>query len=237
MLGKLGALVLTLSLATPAAALADETTEPAPEVVLPHVNLDPCPNQPVGEACSQRQFATVVSFFDDPEGLAVAGASLDGDLVYEHVYDDGSGFTPYGEVWLPFNDGSVPADHYAGIEVPPGVHEVTFHARDLEGNERAVTRSVIGAKVPTRVTNVRATQRGRSTLLQWSFPRSRGSWVYQFRIRVPGVGMHRITGHVPSKPWTSLRLPRLEPGRHVARITAVSWVGESRARSFVFRVR
>lgn len=233
MLGKLGALVLALSLTGPQTALADEAhSDTSP----PQVLLDPCPEMPAGEMCRRHQFAWVASHLSEGDDLAVAGVLLDGVLVDERVYDDGTGFEPYGHFHVPLGDTGGEYDHAAVVEVPPGLHEVTFYARDLAGNERSVTRTMRGADRPGRVSRLRAEQGSSKVRLTWRDAPDRGSLLHQYRVQVKGVGVFRQRFYFPDRPINWLVVGGLEPGRHVARVTALSWVGKGRARSITFRV-
>lgn len=205
----------------------------------PRVQLDPCPEVPLGEPCTRREVAVVWQEQVDPaEGLAVAGVRRGDEVLSEHVYDDGSGFVPYG-VWMPpYSDVGSEYDYVTETWFGPGVHELTFYARDLAGNEASLTRTVVGPDLPSRprAFTVRAGQP--ITDLLWS-AHGRGSAIYEYVVRFKGeepirVGMGSFTAH-PGLDRTHLSIP-LDRGRHKVSIRAVSLAGEGPARAFVFRV-
>ena len=243
MLGKIGALVLTLSLAAPAAAVAEEPTEPGaqtPDTTAPVVPLDPCPDQPEGEPCPRREVAAVWATDVDPaEGLAVAGVRSGEDVLSEHVYDDGSGFTPYGLWGHPYSDVVSDYDYVSEVWLAPGLHDLTFFARDLAGNEATFTRTVHGPELPSRPRRLSATERDGRTQLSW-VTHGRGSGIRHYGLRVKGEPRRKLRGGditlSPGRQSMFLTLD-LAPGRHVARVRAVNGVGKGEARSLVFRVR
>ncbi|WP_292607843.1 fibronectin type III domain-containing protein [Nocardioides sp. REDSEA-S30_B4] len=243
MLGKIGALALMVSLATPVAAVADEPAEgkaDTPDTTEPVVPLDPCPDQPMGEACTRREVAAVWQMTVDPaEGLAVAGVRTREEVLSEHVYDDGSGFTPYGLWGHPYSDVVSDYDYVNEIWLAPGLHELTFFARDVAGNEATFTRTVHGPEVPSRPRKFSATERDGRTQLSW-VTHGRGSGIRHYVVRVKGEKRRKLQGgDITLSPGRQKRflLLQLDRGRHVVRIQAVNGVGKGEARSFVFRVR
>ena len=94
-------MLLGATLLVPVAATAADEPDTTP----PAVALDPCPETPVGEPCSQREAVWVVQpEVPESEQLAVAGVREGDTVLSEQVYDDGSGFVPYG-LWIrPGND-------------------------------------------------------------------------------------------------------------------------------------
>lgn len=242
MLGPLGT-ALTAAVASslgavllaPAVVAAEEPADTTP----PQVQLDPCSDQPVGETCTRRELAWVSSNLTDGDDLAVAGALLDGELVSERVYDDGTGFVPFGVFLPPYNDVGHEVDHAEVVVVPPGLHEVTFFARDLAGNESTHTRTIQGPTVPTRPRRFTMHQGEKWVSLSWSV-RGRGSAVRYHVVRVRGLEPQRvpwqgITSH-PGVQDAFVDLP-LERGRHVVRVFSVNYVGKGRPRTIVLRVR
>lgn len=231
-----GLLVPASATGTAEAASAPEAADTTP----PRVQLDPCPEVPLGEACSRREAVWVEQMTVDPaEGLAVAGVRIGDTVLSEQVYDDGTGFTPYG-LWLPpYNDVVSDYDYVSEAWLDePGLHELTFYARDLAGNEASVTRTVIGPDLPSRPRAFTARVRQPQSDLLWS-AHGRGSAIYEYVVRFKGeepfrVGMGSFIAH-PGLDRTSLSIP-LDPGRHKVFIRAVSLVGEGPTRSFVFRV-
>lgn len=229
-----------VGLLVPAAATATATaTDEAADTTPPRVQLDPCPEVPLGEACSQREVAAVWQEQVDPEeGLAVAGVRSGDTVLSERVYDDGTGFTPYG-YWLPpYSDVVNEYDYVTETWFGPGLHELTFYARDLAGNEASVTRTVIGPDLPSRprAFTVRTGQPWSDLL--WS-AHGRGSAIYEYVVRFKGREPIRVdhggfTAH-PGLDRTNLSIP-LDPGRHRVTIRAVSLAGEGPTRSFVFHV-
>lgn len=234
-LTAVAASLLGAGMLVPASATPDAETEDATP---PQVQLDPCPDQPVGETCTRRELAWVSSGLTEGDDLAVAGALLDGELVSERVYDDGTGFTPYGFFVPPYNDVGQEVDHAEVVVVPPGLHEVTFFARDLSGNEATHTRSVQGPTVPTRPRRFEEYANGKWVSLVWSVD-GRGSAVRYYVVRVTGQGPQRVPWQgITSWPGVQQAAVDLSlaPGRHVVRVFAVNHVGKGRPRSIVVRV-
>ena len=237
-LGPVLAVLLGATLLLPAGAGAAEEPDTTP----PQVALDPCPETPVGEPCSQREVAWVAQQqVDEAEGLAVAGVREGDTVLTEHVYDDGSGFEPYGPFGgTPYGDALSEHDYVTEAWIGPGLHELTFYARDLAGNEATVTRTVIGPEVPSQPLDFRAERSARrgTTDLSWLVD-SHGSLLQHQVVRVKGVDRFKIDmvglGASPGVEPVHLSLP-LEPGRQVVRIFAVNVVGKGEAQRFVFRV-
>lgn len=242
MLGPLGtaltAAVASLlgagSLVPPTAATTGE-----PDTTPPQVQLDPCPEAPVGEACSRRDVAWVAEHRLGPEhGLAVAGVRTGDEVLSEHVYDDGSGFTPYGLWGQPYNDVVSDYDYVTETWLGPGLHELTFYARDLAGNEASVTRTVIGPEVPSRPRRLSVEHDGGATTIGW-YAHGRGSGITDFVLRFKGAEPFRVDGGgIVANPGLGYRAVSvsLAPGRHVLRIRAVNLVGKGEARFVVLRV-
>ena len=241
MLGPLGTALTTAVASLLGAGLlvpATAATTEEPDTTPPQVQLDPCPDQPVGETCTRRELAWVSNDLTEGDDLAVAGALLDGERVSERVYDDGTGFTPYGVFVPPYNDVGQEVDHAEVVVVPPGLHEVTFFARDLSGNEATHTRSVQGPTVPTRPRRFEEYANGEWVSLVWSVD-GRGSAVRYYVVRVKGQGAQRVPWQgITSWPGVQQAAVDLSlaPGRHVVRVFAVNHVGKGRPRSIVVRV-
>lgn len=230
-------LLVSVSSAATATARTDADTTP------PRVQLDPCPEVPHGEACSRREVAAVWEERVDPEeGLAVAGVRIGDTVLSEHVYDDGTGFTPYG-YWLPPQTDAVSAYDYvteAWLD-GPGRHELTFYARDLAGNEATFTRTVEGPMVPDRPfafdVVVRPAEQGWTTV-SWRVD-ARGSGIRHFLVRVKG----QEPTEEPSRTFAPHYGVQdafvdlvLRPGRHVLRVVPVNGVGKGLAGRVVFHV-
>lgn len=235
---RLLALALTAVLAVaPASAYAEEV-----DTTPPRVALDPCPEQPLGEACTRREYAVVVQDrVAEEEGLAVAGVREGDTVLSEHVYDDGSGFVPYGSWVHPGSDVITEVDHVTEARLGPGLHHLTFYARDLAGNEAVLTRTVVGPELPGRVRRVRWEQdrRGGEDVLhiRWSPAAARGSAVHCYVVRTTGVRREKQCGGPPSGPWRAATLQGLQPGTHVVRILARNGVGVGPARRVTVQVR
>lgn len=231
----LALLALLAALVAPSPAYAEDADTTPPRVV-----LDPCPDQPVGEACTRRAVAHVVQeVVAEGEGLAVAGVREGEVVLSERTYDDGSGFVPYG-VWVPpGSDVGSEVDYATEAWLGPGLHELTFYARDLAGNEATVTRTVHGPGLPGKVRRVRTEQGSWGSLraleLSWTPPRDRGAAVSCYRVRVSGRKAASDCGSVPAA--TEAVLVDVERGRHVVRIRAGSIVGFGAVRRLVVHVR
>lgn len=243
MLGPLGtaltavaAFLLGAGLLVPAAAATTEEPDTTP----PRVRLDPCPEVPLGEACSRRDAVWVAESRVDPaEGLAVAGVRSGDVVLGERVYDDGAGFVPYGLWVMPYSDVGSDYDYVTETWLDgPGPHELTFYARDLAGNEASVTRTVIGPEVPRRPWRFSVEHRRGATAIGW-YAHGRGSGITDFVLRFKGEKPFRLDGGGivanPGLGYRGVTLP-LAPGRHVLRVHAVNLVGEGAPGRFVFRV-
>jgi hypothetical protein len=242
-LGPLGTALTAVAASLLGAGLlvpASAATTEEPDTVPPQVRLDPCPEVPLGEACSRREVAAVWQERVDPaEGLAVAGVRVGDTVLSERVYDDGTGFTPYG-YWLPPQN-DVVSDYDYVTETwlqGPGRYELTFYARDLAGNEATLTRAVQGPDVPDRPHHFRVGQGRRFAQVTW--------WV---DARGSGISHHvvQLKGQEPFEERTSQIAPSyglqpggtvvpVRPGRNVVRVRSVNLVGESATGRFVFRV-
>ena len=245
MLGPLGtALTAAVASVLGAGLLAPATAAQAaePDTTPPQVQLDPCPEVPLGEACSRREAVWVAEESIDPaEGLAVAGVRSGDTVLSEHVYDDGTGFTPYGGWVPPTTDVGTEYDYVTETWLDePGPHELTFYARDLAGNEATFTRVVEGPMVPDRPRDFEVVVGKRSASVQWETD-ARGSHVYEYLVRLKGREPFSVNGHgfgaVYGVSTAGTSLPGLDRGRHVLRVRAVNLVGESQLGKVVFRVR
>lgn len=243
MLGPLGtaltaAVVSLLGAGLLAPATAATTAEP--DTMPPQVQLDPCPEVPLGEACSQRDAVWVAESRVGPEeGLAVAGVRSGDVVLSERVYDDGTGFSPFGLWGQPYNDVVSDYDYVTETWLDgPGLHELTFYARDLAGNEASVTRTVIGPDVPRRPWRFSVEHSGPRTTVGW-YAHGRGSGITDFVLRFKGEEPFRIDGGgIVANPGLGYRQISLalDRGRHVLRVRAVNLVGESTLGKVVFRV-
>lgn len=235
--GTVVACALAAALVTPlagAAAAADADT--GADTSPPAVALDPCPEVAPTEPCSQRLYAYVVGYPGQADDLSVLVSRLDGRVVEERVHDDGTGFVPYGPFVAPFGDVVEQVDFAAVVEVPPGLHEVAFTARDLAGNEVTTTRSVVGAEPPGPVTKLQAQPYGTGWVLGWTPGASNGAPVVRYRVRVRGLPSLLVRGGAPSGTPPFAYLGELDPGRHVARVLPGNDVGRGPSASLVFRV-
>ena len=230
--------LLGAGLLTPATTV----TAAEPDTTPPQVQLDPCPEVPLGEACSRREAVWVAEETIDPsEGLAVAGVRMGDEVLTEHVYDDGTGFTPYGGWVPPTTDVGTAYDYVTETWLDgPGPHELTFYARDLAGNEASFTRSVEGPMTPDRPRDFEVVVDGRSASIIWQTD-ARGSHVHEHVVRLKGREPFAVDayafGAVYGVSTAAVRLHDLDRGRHVLRVRAVNLVGESTLGKVVFRVR
>lgn len=245
MLGPLGTALTTAVASLLGAGLlvpATAATTEEPDTTPPQVQLDPCPEAPVGEACSRREAVWVAQVEVDPgEGLAVAGVRIGDTVLSEHVYDDGTGFTPYGGWVPPTTDVGTEYDYVTETWLgEPGPHELTFYARDLVGNEASFTRTVEGPMVPDRPRDFEVQVGERSASVLWKTD-ARGSNIYEYLVRLKGREPFSVRGSgfgaVYGVSTAGTALPDLDRGRHVLRVRAVNLVGESQLGKVVFRVR
>ncbi|ANH37992.1 hypothetical protein I601_1559 [Nocardioides dokdonensis FR1436] len=220
------ALLPALPVAGAPPAMASTSAGTPTDTTPPQIDLDPC----FGSEPCQREAAYVAGRLDDGDDLAVLGALLDGEPVAERVYDDGSGFEPHGPFTAPGQDTVEEVDYAMVVGVPEGEHQVTFYARDLEGNESSRTTTVIGADAPGRPQGLRAEARPRrgGFVLRWDGADPNGSHVHTYRIR-HGREDRTTRGGVPESPATRLVWSGLEPGWHTFRVRATNGIGEGRA--------
>lgn len=245
MLGPLGTALTTAVASLLGAGLlvpATAATTEEPDTTPPQVQLDPCPEVPLGEACSRREAVWVAQAEVDPgEGLAVAGVRMGDTVLSEHVYDDGTGFTPYG-IWGPPTS-DVLSDYDYATQTwlgEPGPHELTFYARDLAGNEATFTRTVEGPMAPDRPRDFEVLMGRRSASVTWETD-ARGSHVYEYLVRLKGRQPFAVDGYAFGSVYgvstAGTGLSGLDRGRHVLWVRAVNLVGASQLGKVVFRVR
>ena len=232
--GPLLAALLAAALAVPVPATADE-----PDTTPPAVVLDPCPETPVGQPCSRREIAWVAQEqVDGAEGLAAAGVRIGSTVLTERVYDDGSGFTPYGLWFPPGSDNGTDHDYVTEVALGSGTHELTFFARDLAGNESSRTRTVLGPEVPDRPVGFRVLERlpRRWVTIQWDVD-ARGSFLLEQVVQVAGRDPVEVETDQPT--WgvaTEVLTLKMRPGRNTVSIVAYNGVGRGPGRSFVVRL-
>lgn len=222
------ALSVTLMLAglalLPSAATADEP----PDTTAPQVDLNPC-----HEATScRRVYAQVFGWLEPGDDLAVLGARIDDRVVVEHVFDDGSGFEPYG--WFaPYgNDVHVPVDYALSVKVPVGTSEITFYARDLEGNTSELTTTVLGPIPPGPVRRLRAEVVGaREVRVSWGLGNRHGSCCTRYAVRTPGRQPKVWFSRPPSLGMGTVTYRRLSTGWHRFRVVPSTEGGKGPSRT------
>ncbi|GAB2861166.1 fibronectin type III domain-containing protein [Nocardioides pacificus] len=230
----LALMLLTLGLVSlpTGAVLAEE----AADTTAPQINLNPCY---VGETSCRRIYAQIYGDLRPGDDLAVLGARVGDSVLTEHVFDDGSGFEPYGWFGPYGNDVVFPVDYALSFQVPRGTSDVTFYARDLAGNTSELTTTVLGPIPPGPVERLTARLTGaRNARVSWRPPELNGSCCARYVVTTPGRKPKSTFSAPPSFGGTSVRYRRLSPGWHRFRVQASteSGVGPSRTvRLFVPR--
>lgn len=213
-------------------ALADEPAD----TTAPQINLNPCYD---GETSCRRVYAQVYGDLQTDDDLAVLGARIGDSVLTEHVYDDGSGFVPYG--WfLPYgNDVVFPVDYALSVEVPLGTSDITIYARDLEGNTSELTTTVLGPIPPDPVRRLTAELTGpRGAQVSWRRPNLNGSCCARYVVTTPGRKPKSWFSAPPSFGPRSVSYRRLSFGWHrfKVHVSTEAGAGPSRAvRLFVPR--
>eukprot|EP01032_Pedospumella_encystans_P003241 gene3241-3820_t len=139
------------------------------DTTAPQVQLNPCFE---GTGCRLVR-AAVHGDLEPGDDLAVLGARIGDQVLAEHVFDDGSGFVPYGPYWSYGSDVGFLVDYALSVEVPRGSSDITFYARDLEGNSSELTTTVLGPVPPGPVRRLTARLSGhRTAQVSWG-PASR----------------------------------------------------------------
>lgn len=213
-------------------ALAGEAADTTP----PQVNLNPCHDD---ETSCRRVYAQVYGDLQTDDDLAVLGARVGDRVLTEHVFDDGTGFEPYG--WFrPYgNDVVSPVDYALSVEVPRGTSDITIYARDLEGNTSELTTAVLGPIPPGPVKRLTAELVGaRKARVSWRPPNLNGSCCVRYVVTAPGRKPRSSFSGPPSYGPRSVSYRRLSPGWHRFKVVASTegGAGPSRAvRLFVPR--
>lgn len=208
--GALLLALLTVGLASPTTgvALADEGAD----TTAPQVDLNPCHD---GETSCRRVYAQVYGNLQTDDDLAVLGARIGESVLTEHVFDDGTGFEPYG--WfVPYgNDVAFPVDYALSVEVPRGTSDITIYARDLEGNTSELTTTVLGPIPPDPVKRLTAELTGRrEATVSWRPPDLNGSCCARYVVTTPGRKPKSWLSAPPSFGPRSVSYRRLSPGWH-----------------------
>jgi len=199
-------LMAGLALLPRAVASADEPPDTTP----PQVRLNPC----YEETTCRRVKAEVYGWLEDGDDLAVLGARIGDVVVEEHVYDDGSGFVRHGGFGTYGSDVYMDVDYALSVEVPKGTTEITFYARDLEGNTSELATTVLGPIPPGPVPRLRATLvGGRAARVAWGIPALNGACCARFVVRTPGR---------PPR-WSRIVPPGYYPGRETYAKLAPGW--------------
>lgn len=213
-------------------ALADE----AADTTAPQVNLNPCYDE---ETSCRRVYAQVYGDLQPDDDLAVLGARIGDSVLTEHVFDDGTGFEPYGLFRSYGNDVVFPVDYALSVEVPRGTSDITFYARDLAGNTSEVTTTVLGPIPPGQVKRLTAELTGaRKARVSWRLPNLNGSCCARYVVTTPGRKPKASSSAPPSYGPLSVSFRRLSPGWHRFKVQASTegGAGPSRAvRLFVAR--
>ncbi|MFA6575482.1 MAG: fibronectin type III domain-containing protein [Nocardioides sp.] len=226
-------LVVGLAAAPRAVAAADE----APDTTPPQINLNPCYE---GTSC-RRVYAQIYGYLQEGDDLAVLGARIGDVVVAEHVYDDGTGFVPLGWFLGYGSDVVFEVDYALSVEVPRGTSDITFYARDLEGNTSELTTTVLGPVPPGPVRRLRAVLfRAHTARISWRMPDLKGSMSAEYVVRTPGRAPKAFRTGPPSFTPPSVYFRRLSPGWHrfTVRVHTVGGAGPPRTvRLFVPRSR
>lgn len=182
-----------------------------PDTTPPQVNLDPC-----GERAPCRLvFAEVYGDLAPGDDLAVLGARIGDDVLAETVFDDGTGFTPYGPFVIYGNDVVDDVDYALSVEVPRGTSDITFYARDLEGNTSELTTTVLGPVPPGPVRFLTAEARGHGrAMLRWGVPDLGGYYSVRYTVSSPGLRTKHVFAGVPMLGTSVVAYAHLTPGWH-----------------------
>lgn len=158
------------------------------------------------------------------DDVAVIEVRLDDVLVDRHVYDDGTGFVPYGG-YVPWRSDVVQrADVAAQVPVPMGEHTVVVTASDLAGNVSERTFPVRGAERPDAVVGLRAALQRHRVTLRFEPGPDNGGMVTAYRFSRDGVLVRTVrTGSFLPTPEVTFR--HLAPGRHRFAVRAVNSAG------------
>lgn len=207
-----------------AAASADEPPDTTP----PQVDLNPCYGE---ETSCRRVYAEVFGNLQEGDDLAVLGARIGDTVIEEHVYDDGTGFVPHGSFRSYGNDVYTEVDYALSIEVPRGTTDITFYARDLEGNTSELTTPVLGPIPPGPVRHLRARLSGAHAVrVSWRLANLNGAASGRSVLRTPGRPPRTIRHLPPSYAPGLSYYYRLAPGWHrfTVRVTTVGGTGPAR---------
>lgn len=201
-------LMTGLALLPSAVALADDV----PDTTAPQVDLNPCLDE---DTSCRRVYAEVYGNLQPDDDLAVLGARIGDEVLAEHVYDDGTGFEPYG-MFAPYgNDVVFPVDYALSLEVPVGTSEITIYARDLEGNTSELTTTVLGPIPPGPVKDLTAELVGaRKAVVGWRRPNLHASCCARYVITTAGREPKVRYSAPPRYYALSVPYRRLSPGWH-----------------------
>ena len=165
----------------PSAAVADENHS---DTTAPQIDLNPCYDE---ETSCRRFYAQIFGWLEPGDDLAVLGARIGDQVFVEHAYDDGSGFEPYGPFHPYGSDVIFEVDYALSVKVPAGTSEITFYARDLEGNTSELTTTVLGPIPPGPVRHLTAELVGaRKAQISWHAGNLNGSCCISYTVRTPG---------------------------------------------------
>ncbi|MBZ5738684.1 fibronectin type III domain-containing protein [Nocardioides mangrovi] len=200
-----------------------------PDTTPPQVRLNPCLD---GETSCQRVRAEVYGDLEPGDDLAVLGARIGDQVLAEQVYDDGTGFVPHGSFVSYGNDVVIPYDYALSIPVPAGTSDITFYARDLEGNTSELTTTVDGPVPPGPVRHLTAEiTSARHADVEWRVPNLKGSCCARYVATTPGHRDKHAGSYPPVYQGARIHYAGLGPGWHRFTVRATTEGGSGPARS------
>ena len=177
-------------------------------------------------------YAEVFGDLQPGDDLAVLGARIGDRVLTERVFDDGTGFQPYGGFAPYCNDVPLPVDYALSVAVPPGSNDITFYARDLEGNTSEFTTTVLGPLPPGPVKDLRAKLVGpRQALVTWYAPNLSGNCYAKYLVTTRGYHPKSTITVPPSNSARRVAYSRLPVGWHHFTVQASNQGGEGPSRT------
>lgn len=196
-------------------AAAEEPDVTAPQIdTSPAWCADPC----------QREVFEFWGDLAEGDDLASIEVLLDGAVVDTRIYDDGTGFVPYGWYQPLWADYLQQVDYAVQVPVPTGDHDVRVILRDPAGNTREDVHAIRGAEPPDAVRRLRAVAHGRAVWIRFVAPRDNGGVVTQYRV-VRDRRAARTVGTGPGLPMPTVSYDGLAPGRHRFVVRAINSAG------------
>lgn len=210
----------------PVGPVAADEPGAIPDTTAPQIDLDPC----FGQSPCRRVVAQVFGDLEPEDDLAVLGARIGDEVLAERIYDDGSGFVPEGSWFSYGNDAGQFVDYGLSVEVPGGSSDITFYARDLEGNTSELTTTVLGPVPPSRVRDLRVRRipDRRAVLVRWRGVDLRSACCAEFTASTAS-GASRSCISAPPSFCSVIVLGRLTPGHHRVAVRATTIGGTGRA--------